>query len=120
MEERDLAYFRQKLQEELALLETELGEVGKRNPENKNDWVATPGDMDILASDKNEVADKFEELEERSGELEQLEIQYNEVRAALARIENGTYGVCEKDGELISRERLHAFPAARTCVEHAG
>ena len=120
MKEEDKAHLKEKLQEELSLLERELGEVGRRNPSNKNDWVATPGDMDISTADKNEVADKMEEFEERSNELDQLEIQYNDVKAALKRMEEGTYGVCEKGGEEIPLARLEAFPAAATCIEHAG
>jgi DnaK suppressor protein len=42
-----------------------------------------------------------------------------EVDAALARVEAGTYGVCEVCGEPIPDGRLEARPTARTCVEHA-
>ncbi|GAA4882239.1 TraR/DksA family transcriptional regulator [Actinomycetospora straminea] len=39
-----------------------------------------------------------------------------EVDAARARVEAGTYGVCERCGRPIAPERLEARPAARTCV----
>lgn len=39
-----------------------------------------------------------------------------EVEAALARLEAGTYGVCERCGEPICEARLDALPAARTCI----
>ena len=42
-----------------------------------------------------------------------------EVDAALARVEAGTYGICEVCGEPIPDGRLEARPTARTCVEHA-
>lgn len=42
-----------------------------------------------------------------------------EVRAALARIDEGTYGDCAVCGGPIGWERLTARPYARTCVEHA-
>jgi DnaK suppressor protein len=35
---------------------------------------------------------------------------------ALARIEAGTYGVCESCGEPIGKARLQAFPRATLCV----
>jgi RNA polymerase-binding transcription factor len=38
-----------------------------------------------------------------------------ELREALARIRDGTFGVCESCGEWIARERLHLVPYARTC-----
>jgi DnaK suppressor protein len=39
-----------------------------------------------------------------------------EIQAALARIDAGTYGICEVCGEEISPARLEAFPMARRCV----
>jgi DnaK suppressor protein len=35
---------------------------------------------------------------------------------ALARIEAGTYGVCESCGKPIGKARLQAFPRATLCV----
>ena len=40
-----------------------------------------------------------------------------EIDAALQRIREGRYGVCELTGKLISRERLEAIPWARYTVE---
>jgi RNA polymerase-binding transcription factor DksA len=40
-----------------------------------------------------------------------------EIDAALQRIRDGTYGVCEITGELIPRQRLEAIPWARCTVE---
>lgn len=40
----------------------------------------------------------------------------NEIDAARARVDAGTYGVCERCGRPIAPERLEARPAARTCV----
>lgn len=40
-----------------------------------------------------------------------------ELRAALVRIEQGTYGVCRVSGKLIPVERLRAVPHATLCVE---
>ena len=39
-----------------------------------------------------------------------------EVQAALDRIQQGTYGVCEHCRSLIALERLEAIPQARLCV----
>jgi DnaK suppressor protein len=39
-----------------------------------------------------------------------------EIDRALSKIEQGTYGVCEKCGEEIPRERLKALPHASLCV----
>ncbi len=39
-----------------------------------------------------------------------------EVKAAMARIEDGSYGVCENCEDAIAARRLSAIPWARYCV----
>ena len=39
-----------------------------------------------------------------------------EIAAALARLADGSYGICQVCGARIRAERLTARPAARTCV----
>jgi len=39
-----------------------------------------------------------------------------DVERALARMDDGTYGICERCGKEIPRERLEAFPQATLCV----
>lgn len=114
----DTKYFEQKINEELALVERELGTVGKRNPRNKDDWEASAVDDDGSQADPNENADKFEELADNAGVLSALEIRYRELSDAKKRIREGTYGVCEVGGEPIEAARLEANPAARTCLKH--
>ena len=48
----------------------------------------------------------------------QAESHLAEVEAALTRVADGTYGVCEICHEQIAAERLVARPTARTCVHH--
>src|SRR4051794_14920572 len=52
--------------------------------------------------------------------LEQLEAEIGDLDAALRKIDEGTYGVCEICGKEIEPERLEAVPGTRTCIEHAG
>jgi DnaK suppressor protein len=40
-----------------------------------------------------------------------------EIDAALARIEEGTYGICLRCGEPIGQERLEALPWATLCID---
>jgi RNA polymerase-binding protein DksA len=40
-----------------------------------------------------------------------------EIDDALARIENGTYGLCGRCGKPIGEERLEALPWATLCIE---
>lgn len=39
-----------------------------------------------------------------------------EIQAALRRIENGTFGVCESCGRPVGEERLRALPYAARCI----
>jgi DnaK suppressor protein len=45
--------------------------------------------------------------------------QRNAVRAALERLDSGTYGRCEICGRMIDDERLEARPETTRCREHA-
>jgi DnaK suppressor protein len=40
-----------------------------------------------------------------------------EIDGALARIDEGTYGICLRCGEPIGRERLEALPWATLCID---
>jgi RNA polymerase-binding transcription factor DksA len=40
-----------------------------------------------------------------------------DVTSALQRIEDGSFGACERCGEAISEKRLEALPFARYCID---
>lgn len=40
---------------------------------------------------------------------------YDEINAALAKIEAGTYGICDSCGKNITKKRLNALPWATMC-----
>src|SRR5262245_22549195 len=48
--------------------------------------------------------------------LEFESIKLKESKAALARIEDGTYGICQECEEPISAKRLAALPTAVLCI----
>lgn len=115
--EEQLAHFKQVLTEEKTRLESDLSNVGIKNPNIAGDWSPVVDEaIDVSTADKNELADKFEDLEENSAISGTLETQLKDVTDALARIENGTYGVDEKTGEAIPVDRLEANPSARTNI----
>ncbi len=116
----DTQKYKQRLESEQEKLLKELKTVGRINPTNPNDWEPTPSIMDTDSADENLVADNIEEFEDNAGILKQLEIQYNEVKAALVRIEKGTYGICAVCGQEIESDRLDANPSAATCKKHLG
>lgn len=112
--------FKERLEKELATVETELKTVGVQNPANAADWEAKETAIDTMASpaDPNEAADKMEEYTQNRAITETLEIRYNNVKRALEKIEDGTFGTCEICHAPIEEERLEANPAARTCLAH--
>ena len=113
-------HVKQKLQSELTVVEAELKSVGVQNPQNPADWEATERQMDVMSAtaDSNEAADKQEEYVENRAIVDQLEIRYNNIKRALGKIEDGSYGMCEVGGHPIEEDRLLANPAARTCKVH--
>lgn len=111
-------HFKAKLEEELALITRELGDIAVEDPSGL--WSVKDPQMDVMSpsAEPNEAADKLEELDERGEEVTGLSARLSDVRKALENIEQGTYGACEVCGKAIEEERLEANPAARTCMEH--
>ena len=77
-------------------------------------------------NEANDTAPTFKTLEEGSNVLLKEENQklaarqqkfIRDLRAALIRIENGTYGICQATGKLIPKERLMIVPHATMTVE---
>lgn len=53
---------------------------------------------------------------ERVGQAEALAAKLADVDRALAKLEDGTYGYCDRCGAAIAPERLDAMPWAVLCV----
>jgi sigma-B regulation protein RsbU (phosphoserine phosphatase) len=53
-----------------------------------------------------------------AGEATYVRDLLNEVDAALARMEGGTFGICEACDEAIETDRLLADPLCRLCLDH--
>lgn len=71
---------------------------------------------------KTHSADFAEQVTEREND-EVLEVIGDEaqssilsIRAALARISDGSYGICNRCGEAINPERLAVLPETAVCV----
>lgn len=115
----NLDYFKKALEEEKDKLEGELSTIAHRNPDAPEDWETSFPDMNLMKSDKNEMADEQEELENRSSVEFNLESRLRDVNEALEKMRAGKYGFCSADGEPIDEARLKANPAAITCIKHA-
>ncbi len=104
---RQLAYFKQKLLDwQLELLD----EIDATREELRHDSHHEVGDEADRASRE---ADQALELRTRDRYRKLL----GKIDAALARIDDGTYGWCEDTGEPIGLERLEARPVTTLTVE---
>jgi DnaK suppressor protein len=84
---------------------------------------AEPDTDDVTFVEDAGFADRSHRTEERSrliSLVRALRSNLRDVDRALARIDAGTYGTCERCGTAIAPERLEALPWAVLCIQHAG
>lgn len=84
----------------------------KNRTEGSGDLSSMPIHMADIGSDNFEQEFTLQLMETEGTTLENIE-------AALERIEDGTYGVCEECGVKIPKMRLEAIPYATMCVKCA-
>jgi len=104
------ADLKQQLMERLTVLEERVGRI--------------TGDLrhesDPLEQDFEEQATQ-REGEEVLGALDEAgRRELDSIRAALSRIDAGSYGTCRRCGEAIAPARLRVLPTALECVGCAG
>ena len=106
MNERQLEYFRRKLQ----VWKEELLEQSAETLEGLQDSARNVPDIADRASEETDRA-----LELRTRDRQRKLV--SKIDAALRRIESGEYGYCEMTGEPISLKRLNARPIATMTLE---
>jgi RNA polymerase-binding protein DksA len=77
--------------------------------------IQAPGPMTYgsQAAAASQVFEQQRDLALRDRARQQLEL----VDAALARLDDGTYGTCRRCGRPIAAERLEALPWAAHCID---
>jgi DnaK suppressor protein len=106
MKKKDIKYFKEFLtsrREEL-LSHADDTVSGMTTPKEN---FPDPTDRAALESDRNFML----RIRDRESKL------IKKIKKALARIENGTFGVCESCGEDISIERMKARPVTSQCID---
>ncbi len=114
-----IEYFKKKLEEHKKETEKELSGVARPNLQAPGEWETTVPDMNVMVSDKNELADTFEEQENREAIENNFEKHLMSIEKALKRINEGTYGICKICNKEIDEERLEAYPMAEYCIKDA-
>ncbi len=72
-----------------------------------------------LEADSKEQAGQLENREVLDAIANEATAEIDDIRAALARMEDGSYGVCSSCGEVIDERRLAARPYAVDCINCA-
>jgi DnaK suppressor protein len=100
-------YKRQLKEKEQALL-GQLTRAGKLARESGDDSTRDAGDESVAGEQKDE---QF-----RASHADWITL--GQVREALRRIDDGTFGACRVDGERIEEKRLEAIPWTAYCLRH--
>lgn len=109
----DTEHFRKRLAEERARAQGALDYLHEENPGSIDDELQQgpadnhPGDLATITLDR-EIDYTLEENEEQV---------IAAIDAALARIDDGTFGKCLGCGQQIAPERLEAVPWTTQCIE---
>jgi DnaK suppressor protein len=113
MNKQELAHFKNRL---LKLRKRLVHDVDAAEEALRED-IAKPGELSHLPT--HPADHDSEGLDEQIAIAENEEQLLAEIEEALARIEAGTFGICEDCGRPIPSERLNAIPYASRCVQCA-
>jgi DnaK suppressor protein len=108
--EAEVAEVRARLETEVAGLRAEISTAESEIAARLTDSVGDAGDDSADAGAKTYQRERDLALTHNAREL------LAQDERALARIADGTYGICESCGNPIGKARLQAFPRANLCV----
>ena len=108
--EAELKKLRQQLQSAIDGLTADITAAASAIAERLGDAVGDAGDDPADAGAKTFQRERELALTQNARELLAASAR------ALARIDEGTFGVCESCGQPIGKARLQAFPRATLCV----
>ena len=106
MKKDRLAYFKKHLVEKQRQLMEEIGKSALYGKGQEDDSIKDLGDQATTAYNREFL------FELGNGDRRLLK----EVTIALKKIEEGSFGSCERCGESIAEKRLEALPFARYCI----
>jgi DnaK suppressor protein len=106
MQKKSKENFKKHLTKRLEDLLNQAGDTVSGMTETKENFP-DPADRAALEADRNFML----RIRDREAKL------IKKIKAALERIENGTYGICESCGEDITLKRLKARPVTTQCID---
>lgn len=115
MNKEEQKKLRQDLLAEKSNIEKLLGEFTTENPVVKGDYKSHIHTVD-QSDTSDEKAHSVTDSEQERAIEQNLELRLHEINETLEKIENETYGICEKCSSPIDSRRLKVLPVARFCV----
>ena len=113
----ELKHFRELLVEKLKEI---MGDVDHIESEAlKKSRLDATGDLSSMPIHMADIGSDNYEQEFSLGLMDSERKIVQEIHAALKRIENGSYGICEGTGEPIPKARLEGIPWTPYCVKYA-
>lgn len=105
----DLTVARQRLEE--------LRDDLNRSAETlENEGAGTGSELSSMDQHPADAATDLQDADRQGAVLDTISDQRDQVEAALARLDAGTYGVCIECGKELPEERLDARPEAARCM----
>lgn len=111
----DVEKYRQLLEEERDRLQIDLKRIEDRAA-GRDRLHAEPVGQDFDEPGGDAAAETVERAQSMAVGASLREL-FEEVNAALAKMDNGTYGVCDNCGKEITKKRLEALPWAILCKD---
>jgi DnaK suppressor protein len=105
LQPEDFALFRELLTQQLNELLT-MAEKTVNTLVQSGEWAADPLDQAAMENDRNYTL----RIRDRESHL------IKKITAALAKIEDGSFGICESCGDEIAVARLKARPVTSYCI----
>jgi RNA polymerase-binding transcription factor DksA len=96
----------------LDLEKTLSARIGQETDQGRGEFIDSAHDVGDASVADEMASEEFTEVEHSAEVLQQ-------VRDALGRVADGTFGTCVADGGPIEEQRLEAVPWTPYCLKHA-
>jgi len=112
LDDKTVAALRARLEEDLRRVEADVAELDRHERESQSEASGENVYRDHMADQGSATFERELDMTLEENERDLL----GEERAALARMDAGTYGTCERCSAEIPAARLEAVPTASLCI----
>ncbi|PIP26796.1 MAG: hypothetical protein CO140_04810 [Candidatus Moranbacteria bacterium CG_4_9_14_3_um_filter_40_7] len=114
LDKKTLAELKTRLLKEKAELEKNLEQIAKPLDKKSGDYETA---FEEIGTSKEDNATEIEQYSDNFSVETVLEKKLQNIIQALQKMENRTYGICEKCQKEIDLNRLEANPSAKKCLK---